>query len=343
VRRVPSSVTGAGHTPAPPSWRVWSALVIVYVIWGSTYLAIRVMVEDVPPMLGAGTRFVVAGVVMLAALAARGRDVRVSRGGLLAAGIVGVLLLAGGNGLITIAERDVPSGLAALLVATMPLWVVLLRSTVGGERVARGTLVGLALGFCGLVVLLLPGSRPAEATVGGVVLVLLGAAAWATGTFLSPRLRMPSDLLVSTAWQMVVGGAALLAGALVAGEPGDLHLADASTKSLLAVAYLVVAGSWVAFTAYAWLLQNVPLSKVATYAYVNPLVAVLLGWAILSEDVSLGTLAGAALIVTSVAVIVTRESVRPEPRPETQHEPESAPVAVDTRCITQPAAVDSVS
>jgi drug/metabolite transporter (DMT)-like permease len=322
---------------------VWSALGIVYVIWGSTYLAIRVMVEDVPPMLGAGVRFVVAGVVMLAVLAARGRDVRVSRRGLLAAAVVGVLLLAGGNGLITIAEQDVPSGLAALLVASMPLWVVLLRSTVGRERIARGTLVGLAVGFCGVAVLLLPGSRPAEATAGGIVLVLAGAAAWATGTFLSPRLSMPSDLLVSTAWQMVVGGAVLLVGALAAGEPGDLHLADASTKSLLAFAYLIVAGSWVAFTAYAWLLQNVPLSKVATYAYVNPLVAVLLGWAILGEHVSVGTLLGAGLIVASVAAIVTRESAQAAPEPEHQPEPELAPAPDAMRCITQPAAVDSVS
>jgi drug/metabolite transporter (DMT)-like permease len=345
VRRAPSSALRAGHTLAPPSWRVWSALGIVYVIWGSTYLAIRVMVEDVPPLLGAGARFMVAGVAMLAFLAARGRDVRVSRRGLLAAAIVGVLLLAGGNGVVTVAEQDVPSGLAALLIASVPLWVVLLRFTVAGERVARGTLGGLAVGFCGLAVLLLPGSRPAEATAGGVLLVLVAAASWAGGSFLAPRLSMPSDPLVSTAWQMVVGGAVLLAGALAAGEPGDLHLAAASTKSLLAFAYLIVAGSWVAFTAYAWLLQNVPISKVATYAYVNPLVAVLLGWALLSEELSVGTLAGAGLVVASVAAIVTRESGRREAEPEPEHAPgqDREQIAELPRCITQPAAVDSVS
>ena len=339
MRRAPSSVLRAGRTFAPPSWKVWSALGIVYVIWGSTYLAIRVVVEDLPPLLGASARFVIAGVVMLAVLAARGRDVRVSRGGLLAAGTVGVLLLAGGNGLVSVAEQDVPSGLAALLIATVPLWLVLLRSTVGGEHIARGTLVGLAVGFCGLAVLLLPGSRPAEATLGGVALALVAAASWATGSFLAPRLKMPSDLLVSIGWQMVAGGAVLLVIAVALGEPGDLRLADAPAKSLLAVVYLVVAGSLVAFSAYAWLLQNVPLSKVATYAYVNPLVAVLLGWAILSEDLSIGTLAGAGLIVASVAVIVTRESVHADPEPE----PEPAPVREEMRCITQPAAVDSVA
>ena len=319
---------------------MWSALSIVYVLWGGTYVAIRVMVEDIPPLLGAGARFAIAGVVMLVFLAARGHRVRVAPRSLAAAGLVGLLLPAGGNGLVTVAERDVPAGLAALLIASVPLWLVLMRSTVGGERVNRGTLAGVAVGFCGLALLLLPGSRPAEATAIGVLLVLVAACSWATGSFLSPRLSMPSDPLVSTAWQMVVGGGALLVGALAAGEAGDLHLAAASAKSLLAFAYLVVAGSWVAFTAYAWLLQNVPISKVATYAYVNPLVAVLLGWALLSEELSVGTLAGAALIVASVATIVRRESA---PAAEPAPEPGPMPSADDQRCVTQPAAVDSVA
>jgi drug/metabolite transporter (DMT)-like permease len=326
VRRVPSSGTRAGHT-VPPSWLVWSALACVYVLWGSTYLAIRVMVEDIPPLLGAGARFALAGGVLLAVLAARGRSVRVSRRGLAAAAVVGVLLLAGGNGLVTVAERNVPSGLAALLIASVPLWVVILRSTVARERVARGTLVGVAIGFAGLALLLLPGSRPAEATAGGVALVLLAAFLWATGLFLSPRVPVPPDLLASTAWQMVCGGAVLLVCALFAGEPNDLHLADAATKSLLAFVWLVTAGSWVAFTAFAWLLQNAPVSQVATYAYINPLVAVILGWAILDETVSAGTIAGAALVVASVAAIVSRESPR----------------RIRKRCMTQRTSIDLVS
>jgi drug/metabolite transporter (DMT)-like permease len=334
VRRGPSSGPTAGRTAASPAWLVWSALGCIYVIWGSTYLAIRVMVEDLPPLLGAGARFLAAGAVMLGVLAARGRHVRIERRALAAAALVGVLLLAGGNGIVTVAERDVPSGLAALLIASVPLWVVILRSTVGGERVARATLTGIGIGFCGLALLLLPGSRPAEATLGGVVLVLIAAASWATGSFLSPRLRLPSDPLVSTAWQMIFGGALLLTGALIAGEPGDLHLADASADSLIAFAYLLTIGSWVAFTAYAWLLQNAPLSKVATYAYVNPLVAVLLGWAILGETVGIGTLAGAALVVASVAAIVTRESapqpVRALTRPPDARTASTAPPASES-------------
>jgi drug/metabolite transporter (DMT)-like permease len=150
---------------------------------------------------------------------------------------------------------------------------------------------------------------------------------------------MPSDPLVSTAWQLVAGGAALLVGGLATGEAGDVHLADTSTKSWLALAYLIVAGSWVAYTAYAWLLQNAPISQVATYAYVNPLVAVLLGWSILDEQLTAGTLAGAVLIVASVAAVVTRESASRKARVPAA----AAARAADTRCVTQRTAVDSVS
>jgi len=322
----------------PSGWLVWAALGAVYVIWGSTYLAIRVMVEDVPPLLGASVRFLVAGLVMLAFLAARGRRIRVAPRALAGAALVGLLLPAGGNGVVTVAEQNVPSGLAALLVASVPLWVVLLRLVIARERVATGTLVGVGVGFSGLALLLLPGSRPADATTVGVILVLIAACSWATGSFLSPRLTMPADPLVSTAWQMVAGGAALLVGGVIAGEPLDVGLGHASAQSLLALAYLITAGSWVAYTAYAWLLQNAPISQVATYAYVNPLVAVVLGWAILDEQLVVGMLAGAGLVVASVAAIVTRESA---PRRAAAEERERA--AQEERSVKQRAALDSVS
>jgi drug/metabolite transporter (DMT)-like permease len=299
-------VTATDLTRGPQGLRVWSALAAVYVVWGSTYLAIRVMVRDIPPLLGAGARFLVAGAVMLAVLAARGRMVRVPRRALAASALVGLLLPAGGNGVVTVAEQEVPSGLAALLVASVPLWVVVLRTVVARERVATTTLAGVAVGFAGLGVLLLPGSRPAEATATGVLLVLVAAASWALGSFLSPRLALPEDPLVSTGWQMVFGGVVLAVAGVVAGEPGDVHAASAD--SILALVYLVTAGSWVAYTAYAWLLQNAPISQVATYAYVNPLVAVVLGWAILGERLGGATLLGAALVIASVAAIVSRES-----------------------------------
>jgi drug/metabolite transporter (DMT)-like permease len=303
-------VTGAARTAAstvPPPWRVWAALGAVYVIWGSTYLAIRVMVEDVPPLLGAGARFLLAGAVLLAALAARSGRVAVSRRELASAALVGVLLPAGGNGLVTVAEQDVPSALAALLVASVPLWVVVLRVGVARERVTPPTVAGVAVGFAGVGLLLLPGNRPEGATVAGVALVLVAACSWATGSFLSPRLTMPADALVSTGWQMVAGGVALVVAGAAAGEGADVRVADLGPASIAAFAYLVVAGSLVAFTAYAWLLQHAPITQVSTYAYVNPLVAVLLGWAILGEGFGPGTLLGAALVVAAVALIISRQ------------------------------------
>ena len=313
MKRAPSSAPRAGHTLSPPSWRVWSALGVVYVLWGSTYLAIRVMVEDVPPLLGAGVRFASRASPCSRSWPRAGAACACAPPRLPPRALVGLLLPAGGNGLVTVAEQDVPGGLAALLIASVPLWVVLLRSTIGRERVAprdarrsRGRL--LRPGGCSCSRAAGPPRPRSAASCSSSSPQARGR----RGSFLSPRLSMPSDPLVSTAWQMVAGGAALLVGALITGEPNDLHLAHASAKSLLAFAYLVLAGSWVAFTAYAWLLQNVPISKVATYAYVNPLVAVLLGWALLSEQLTVGTAAGAGLIVVSVAAIVSRESAPPE-------------------------------
>lgn len=298
---------------------MWSALAAVYLIWGSTYLAIRIMVRDVPPLLGASVRFLVAGGALLLVLAVRGggrprlERVRVGRTGQATTALIGLLLPAGGNGIVTLAEKHVPSGLAALLVASVPLWVVLLQRTVGREAVRGATLASVGVGFCGVAVLLLPGSRPAGATAVGVALVLVAAASWGSGSFLAPRLALPRDPLLSVGWQMLWGGIVLAVAGIAAGEAGQMHAAHVSWKSWLALAYLVVAGSIVAYTAYSWLLQHAPISQVSTYAYVNPLVAVVLGWAVLGEQLGIGTLAGAALIVASVAVTVTVEARRREP------------------------------
>jgi drug/metabolite transporter (DMT)-like permease len=293
---------------------VWSALAAVYLIWGSTYLAIRVMVRDVPPLLAASVRFLVAGGALLALLSARGGGrpraarVGVGRTGLAATALVGLLLPAGGNGVVTLAEKHVPSGLAALLVASVPLWVVLLQRTVAGVRVRGRTLASVAAGFCGVGVLLLPGSRPAGATAAGIALILVAAASWACGSFATQRLALPRDPLLSTGWQMLWGGIFLAIAGVAAGETAQVHAAHVSADSWLALAYLITIGSLVAYTAYAWLLRHAPISQVATYAYVNPLVAVVLGWAILGEQLAVGTLAGAALIVASVAVTVSVEA-----------------------------------
>jgi drug/metabolite transporter (DMT)-like permease len=288
-----------------------TALATVYVVWGSTYLAIRVMVETIPPLLGAGVRFVIAGAIFLAFLKARGTDLRVTRAQLAGAALVGTLLTFGGNGLVTIAEQDVPSGLAALLVATVPLWVVLYRA-VARERVTAATAVSVGIGFLGVALLVLPGDRPDGAPLGGVLLVVLAAGLWALGSFWSKKVELPADAFLSTAWQMLLGGAGMVVVGLVAGEAGDVGAGTFALDSVLAFAYLVTFGSLLAFTAYVWLLQNAPISTVATYAYVNPVIAIVLGWAILSEEITPLVVAGAAVIVASVAAVVREESGRGE-------------------------------
>jgi drug/metabolite transporter (DMT)-like permease len=294
-------------TAGVPAWRLWGGLWIVYLIWGSTYLAIRVMVETVPPLLGAGARFTVAGAAMVAVLSTR-RAVRPTRAQLLSALLVGILL-PGANAVVTVAEQEVPSGLAALLIASIPLWVLLMRRA-AGEPVSRAGVGAVLVGFAGVALLLRPGEQSGDATVLGLAACVGAAVMWASGSFASPRIRLPPDPLVSTGWQMLLGGLVCIAAGLAAGEAADVDPAAFSTRSVVAFAYLIVFGSWVAFTTYAWLLQNAPLSKVATYAYVNPVVAIVLGWLVLDEVITPVTLVGAAVIVVSVALVVRQESLR---------------------------------
>ena len=301
---------------------MWLALWTVYIVWGSTYLAIRITVETLPPLLTAGVRFFSAGLIVYGVLLwRRGRaSVRVSRTELRSAAVVGAALVLGGNGMVVLAERDVPSSLAALVIASVPLWVVLFR-TVTGDRVAGGTLAGVAAGFAGVAILVLPGNRPQGVEFFGLFLLIVAAASWAGGSFVSTRLRLPKDPFLSTAMQMMIGGVWLALTGLAMGEGADIDVAGFSTSSIRAFVYLVVAGSLVAFTAYVWLLQNAPISKVATYAYVNPVIALFLGWIILSEQITTSMLGGAGLIVASVAFIVSREATArraeaPEPKPE---------------------------
>jgi drug/metabolite transporter (DMT)-like permease len=293
------------------------ALATIYVVWGSTYLAIRVMVETMPPLLSAGVRFAVAGAIFWVVLRLRGgaEGVRVTRRELAGAALIGVLLCFGGNGLVTVAELEVPSGLAALIIGSVPLWVVVMRSA-HGDRVPGGTLAGVGVGFAGLALLVLPGDRPGDAPLLGVLTVLVAAASWASGSFFSRRTTQPEDALVATAWQMIVGGLVSVTVGVAFGELGDVHPSEFSADSLLAFAYLIFIGSLVAFTAYVWLLKNVPISMVATYAYVNPVIAIFLGWAILSEEVTLTVIGAAAAIVASVAAVVRQESAQPEREPE---------------------------
>jgi drug/metabolite transporter (DMT)-like permease len=297
---------GSGLLDHEPRWLGPLALATIYVVWGSTYLAIRVMVEDIPPLLGAGARFLIAGAILYAWIIwRRPRSARAVTGRqLVAAAIVGVLLMFGGNGLVTVAEVEVPSGLAALLIASVPLWVILLRAAYGGERVPATTLLSVAVGFVGVALLVLPGDRPENAPLGWSLMVVLAAALWASGSFIASRVDRPNDLLTATAWQMLIGGAAMVVVGLAVGEAGELHFAEISLDSAASFVFLIFVGSIAAFTAYNWLLRHVAISTVATYAFVNPVIAVFLGWAILSEEITSFVAAGTAVIVASVAFVV---------------------------------------
>ena len=297
---------GSGLLDHEPRWLGPLALATIYVVWGSTYLAIRVMVEDIPPLLGAGVRFLMAGAILYAwVVLRRPPSARAITGRQLAgAALVGVLLMFGGNGLVTLAEEEVPSGLAALLIASEPLWVILLRAGFARERVPSTTLLSVAIGFVGVAMLILPAERPEGAPLGWSLVVVLAAVFWATGSFAASRLDRPRDLLTTTAWQMLIGGAAMVVVGLGVGEGGELHLAEISLDSAAAFVFLVFVGSLAAFTAYNWLLQHVAISTVSTYAFVNPVIAVFLGWLILSEEITGFVVLGTAVIVASVAFVV---------------------------------------
>ena len=305
-----------GERPAAASWIVWANLGIVYLVWGSTYLAIRVVVATMPPLISSGVRFFLAGAIVYAVLAARRGlgAVRLSRAELLAGLLVGAGLVAGGNGLVMVAEQTVASAHAALIIGSVPLWVIVLRA-LARDRIARGTLLGVGLGFTGVAILVVPGGREGQAQLVGLLLLVAAAASWATASFFSRRLALPSEPFLSTALQMMAGGALVFVAGLALGETRGLDLAAFSTESLVGFVYLVVFGSLVAFTAYTWLLQNAPISLVATYAYVNPVVAVVLGWAILHEEITPTMLLGAALIIASVAFVLRKESPGVAPRP----------------------------
>jgi drug/metabolite transporter (DMT)-like permease len=297
------------HQTAPQTGGlVWVALGVVYVVWGSTYLGIRVVVRSLPPLAAMGLRFVLAGLVLgVAVRLAGGRGaLATSRVRLGSAALVGVLLLAIGNGGVAIAEQTVPSGLAALLVAAMPLWLVLLRA-VASDRPRRLTVVGTLVGFVGIGVLARPGGHSGSVHTWGVLVILFATISWATGTFLSQRLRLPPSAFVSTTYEFLAAGLVMLTAGAAAGELRGLDLAAVPAQAWWALAYLVLVGSVVAFTAFVWLTHHAPLSLVATYAYVNPVVAVVLGWALLAEPLTAAIVAGGALAVLGVAIVVRSE------------------------------------
>jgi drug/metabolite transporter (DMT)-like permease len=311
---------------AAPNWQVWAALLVVYIIWGSTYLGIRVVVETMPPLLSAAARHLLAGLILFAFIAVRHGfgALRLSRSEWLAAGFVGMALLLGGNGLVMLGERDVPSGLAALIIAVVPLFVVVLR-LIFGEKVGLGTLVGVALGLAGMLVLIIPRGIDGSVNLIGMLMLVAASASWSVGSYFSKRVPLPADPLASTGAQMLTGGLALAIVGVLVGELGLVQPDRFSMGSLLAFAYLVTFGSVLAYTAYTWLLIHAPVSKVATYALVNPVVATFLG-VLYGETIDTTIVIGAAMIVVSVALVIFTES-RPSPaKGALEAEPEPKPV-----------------
>ncbi|MFD8950374.1 EamA family transporter [Streptomyces xanthophaeus] len=286
---------------------VWTALALVYVVWGSTYLGIRIVVQTMPPFLSAGVRFITAALLLAAVVAWRYGPAALKATGtqLRSAALVGLLLILGGNGLVVLAETSVPSGLAALLVASVPVWLVVLRAGTG-DRPPLRTLGGVLLGLAGLAVLTLPGLS-GEVRLSGVLLVLAASVLWSLGSFSASKLTLPDNPFSASAYQMLAGGLGGIVVGLLRGEQRGLDPAAFSTASWLALGYLVLFGSLVGFTAYVWLLRAAPLSLVSTYAYVNPVVAVALGGLILDEALTWPIVLGGAVVVAGVGVIVSTE------------------------------------
>jgi drug/metabolite transporter (DMT)-like permease len=284
---------------------IWSALIAVYLIWGSTYLAIRYAVETTPPFLMAAVRFIVSGGFLYALRRCRG-DPRPEAVEWRSAAIIGIFLLVGGNGGVAWAEQFVTSSLAALLVATVPLWMVLIdtfRSTV--KRPGLVAVVGILIGFVGVLLLIGSTASGADtANLPGAAALIFASLSWATGSIYGKSAKLPASQLLGTGMGMLAGGVALMLLAIVRGEWGGFELAAVSQRSALAVVYLTVIGS-IAFVAYVWLLRVAPTPLVATYAYVNPLVAVLLGYFLAQEPMTRRTLLAATLIIGSVVLVST--------------------------------------
>jgi drug/metabolite transporter (DMT)-like permease len=299
----------------------WIALGIVYLVWGSTYLAIRVGVGHLPPLLFAGTRYVIAGALLYpfalrATANSRGPAQDRTKPGArawLAGAVIGILLLFAGNGGVTVGEKTLPSGFAAVLVATVPLWMIVFAWPVQHQRVTLRSALALAVGLGGVIILV--GDGTASGRISGVIIVLGAAAAWGFGSVLSHRLAVPSHAMLAAAIEMVAGGVVLLALGAGTGEFSRIQWSSVPATSWIALAYLIGPGSILAFTAYGYALSHLPVTTVSTYAYVNPVVAVLAGIVFLGEQFSWREGLGAALVLVSVVITLqrSRSAARPAP------------------------------
>ena len=288
-------------------WKIWTALGIIYFVWGSTYPAIKVSVETLPPFLSAGLRFSLAGALLAGILALRRTRLAVPWREARAAVGLGVVLLACGVGVVTFAETKIDSSIAALIAGSVPLQVVLWR-TIAREHVAKTTRLSAVVGLGGLALIIVPNGLSGRSSAVGLALMLGASLSWSIGSFVSRKLALPHDPFVATVYEMLGAGIVLVVVALVLGEGRDVSAASISTASIAAWLYLAIAGSLVAFTAYAWLLRKAPISQVVTHQYVNPLVAIAIGALWLNETLDLTTALGALIVVGGVFATVRSES-----------------------------------
>jgi drug/metabolite transporter (DMT)-like permease len=301
------------------------AFAAIYVVWGSTYLAIRYAVETIPPLVTAGIRHTIAGGILLAWACWRGYRPR--REHWVAGTILGALFFLIGHGSLHWAEQHVESGLAALLIATEPMFILVLAWLSGQQKISRISALGLAVGVIGVAILTGVELNAKAASLIGMGAVLLGSVSWAAGVVISPKLKLPGDALARTAVPLVCGAAMLLVAAAATGEFHGLRWSAISMKSILGLAFLIFFGSIVAFTAYTWLLQRCPPALVATHTYANPVIAVLLGWLLASEPLTM------RVVLASVAILGAILLIR---RGETVRDPKSAvPVSGETKSVEQ--------
>jgi drug/metabolite transporter (DMT)-like permease len=302
----------------PDRLKLWVALWIVYLAWGSTYFAIKVAVRTLPPLLTAGTRFLAASAILAGIVVLVRRSLRVEPREALGAAAVGVALLTLGVGLVHVAETRIDSGVAAMIAGSVPLQIVVWRLA-AGERVPRQTVLAAAVGLVGLALVVGPGGVAGGAAAVGLLVMLTASMSWSAGSFASRWAPLPRDPIVATVYEMLGGGLVLVVAALAAGEASELDAEALAPGPVAAWAYLALVGSVLGFTTYVWLLDNAPISQVVTHQYVNPLVAVALGALLLDERPGPATLAGAVLIVGAVVVTARREGRRepaaPTPRP----------------------------
>lgn len=294
--------------PAVSPFAIWAGIVVLYLVWGSTYLGIKVAIDTIPPFVMGFLRFVPAGVLLAGAMLLRHRAAirRPSTREVLDTTIVGGLLLLGGMGMVAWGEQTIPSSIAALLIALMPMWLAVFARVFYGDRLPPPAVVGIGVGLVGVAILAWPTGGVAQLEPAGLAALIASPMFWALGSlYAARRAVLPAPALFASGLQMVAGGLVLLGASVLSGELAGFAWTDVSRSSWVGLLYLLVVGSLVGYTTYAWLLSVAPLSRVATYAYVNPVVAVILGWLLLGEPLTPRTVVAAVVIVAAVALIVT--------------------------------------